>query len=318
MERRVALPRRAGAGVVGTGYDLSWVSTRRIGFLALGVIGVSLASTLLLLRRDSVEVLVQARADGIRAESDSDSAPGSVLERPEPLPRGGRVPASEDRPQSTEASGDRRPGEAVATAATYPVELRTLPESSQAEMKLKRDAIQLHLTRLTEPIFEQRFREGKFERLSRGKQRDSEQVEGQTSDISSTRVDKSSHLFAKVNRTTLPRSEYPDLYFLKDEVERLNRSIQQRALIELRTLPESSLAEMTRKRDAIQEHLSSTRVDKYPQFFANVDLTTLPRSEYADLYFLKDEVERLNRLIQERALADYYERKAAQAMEASR
>jgi len=275
------------------------MSTRSIGFLALGLVGVSLASTLLLLRRDSVEGLVQARADDIRADSDSDSAPGSILERPEPLPREGRVPAAEVRLQSQEASGDRRPGEPVATAPTYPVALRTLPESSVAEMTLKRDAIQKQLTELSHPILEQRFEEGKFERLWRGEQRDSEQLERKRSDITSTRVNKS-HSSTSVDRITLPRSEYPDLYVLKDEVERLNQSIQKRAPVELRTLPESNLAEMTVKRDAIQQHLSRS---------------TKPILEQD---FLKEEVERLNRSIQERAIADYYERKAEQAMEASR
>lgn len=238
---------------VANGYDHSWVSNRSIGFLALGVVAVLLAGALLVVRSDSVEGPVQARADGVRAESDTDQVPRPSLEMLEPSSRESRTPVPENRPQATEASGDLKLGDSVVAVPIYPVELRTLPEFNLAEMMHKRDAIQEHLTRLTEPLLEQRFREGKFERLSYGMERRYAQPGRDYSEISSTR-----------------------------------RGTEE-------------------ERDGAVTHFKST-----------LDRTALPRSEYPEFYVMRDDVERLNRSIQECALADYYERKAAQAMEAAR
>ena len=100
-------------------------------------------------------------------------------------------------------------------------------------MKLKHDALRDYLVERTIPIFEQRFNDGLFKHLSdepvwRGGDTDAERREIYAirggSDLSGKSIG--------INRDVLPRWQYPELYAYKDEMYRLEKSMEERQIAE--------------------------------------------------------------------------------------
>ena len=134
-----------------------------------------------------------------------------------------RVPALTLRPTEAEAPAETRPSEGAVTLAVDPADPRTLPESTLEEMTLKVKAIRDLLGERSTPILNQRFESGLYEHVSDERKwssgDDPEAVETQIYSI---------HMGPGrgTDRVVLPRSEYPELYALKDETLRLDALVR--------------------------------------------------------------------------------------------
>ena len=129
----------------------------------------------------------------------------ALTSAPVPEPAQSPEPAPEAKPQ-TLAVGDPR----------------LLPEGTLAEMIGKRGAVESYLRALMFPIIVQRVKDGHFEHLPAPPPWTESEFDKQRSELSTiTTADGGG-----VNRVVLPRSEYPGLYELKDEVDRLGDQIE--------------------------------------------------------------------------------------------
>jgi hypothetical protein len=102
---------------------------------------------------------------------------------------------------------------------------RTLPEATLAEMTLKRKAIHDYLTERTTPIILQRFEDGLSEHLQ-----DDPVWRGGDSEAERSMIYgiQGGGGIQGLNRTVLPRWQYPELYAFKDEIVRLDKLIPEK------------------------------------------------------------------------------------------
>ena len=133
-----------------------------------------------------------------------------VLERPEARVA---VPAVEASPASE--------ADALTANAGDVVDPRTLPEATFEQMRRKRDAIANFLDQRSQPILAQRFENGLFEHVSDGTVWNGNDPEAERTEIYAVRMvpDRG------IDRTVLPRDEFPELYDLKDDTLRLDERI---------------------------------------------------------------------------------------------
>jgi hypothetical protein len=143
-----------------------------------------------------------------------------------------------DQPATVELPASASAAQPVATAATpttpAPPDPRNLPESTIEEMNLKRDAIQAIVNNLKRQIITQRFEKGLFDHLS-----DDPQWQPSNTDWDLTTMSTFRRSAKGIDRASIPRDQYPDLYVYYDETFRIDKLIQ---LAEQETDGQSSTA----------------------------------------------------------------------------
>jgi len=190
--------------------------------LAVGMGGAGLVAGYFLYREKVYVTQVAVEYRDVSASSTVSDPHG--LERAD-----SRVPVLTERP--LEPAPPVQPAEeAKPVTPIDPSDPRTLPESTLAEMGMKREAIQAFLLERTTPILMQRLDDGLAEKVADGDTYTFPDYEQMRTKIYAVRREPNQPWY----RAVLPREQYPELYVYKDEVYRLENAIQQREREEAR------------------------------------------------------------------------------------
>jgi len=196
------------------------METRNAVLLAVAACGAGLLAGFLLFHSSHEE-----GREAVHAAGDSEvQKPVEPAVKPPDLERSdNRVPAFIERaPESPPVVAASEPAK---PATSDPADPRTLPETTLAEMNLKRNALHDYLTARTTPIILQRFEDGLTEHLQ-----DDPVWRGGDSEAERSMIYgiQGGGGIQGLNRTVLPRWQYPELYAFKDEIVRLDKVIPEK------------------------------------------------------------------------------------------
>jgi hypothetical protein len=119
--------------------------------------------------------------------------------------------------QPADASGDASGGRTI-LKGPY-AEVLSMPEQDRPEIEAKVAAVQKALAEATGPLLEQRFADGRCTLVPEGQRPQGKSTD--TAEIAALRTVAGKGVY----RAALPRSEYPELYQLRDTVVRLQRQL---------------------------------------------------------------------------------------------
>lgn len=201
--------------------------TRSAFLLAVGFCGAGLLAALWLFRPIDEELdRVHATTDSRLEQPMTRTSPEPPdLERPDT-----RVVVTTAAPSAPDSAPVAPTTEPAKLTTNDPSDPRTLPETTLAEMELKREAITKHLNQFTAPIILQRFDDGLAEHVADGNTMSGVGV----SEFERTTIYGLRHEFGQgINRTVLPRWQYPELYVFKDDIARLDKLIEEKTRAEM-------------------------------------------------------------------------------------
>ena len=190
------------------------VSTCGVGFLAAWLIFRSDGTR----RIDDASLSQESRGLQRDAQEKVVHQEPAILDRPDSL-----VPALTERPAPSEPAPVSSVSVPTKPTTIDPSDPRTLPETTIAEMKTKREAIDNHLVELKAPFIEQQYRAGLFEHVSDTGGWSGRKTEQERNEVYSVIMGAD----IGTNLVVLPRWQFPDLYAFKDETIRLDKLIDE-------------------------------------------------------------------------------------------